>query len=77
MRGAMNDLPELDDLSAEELDALRRRLPENPVERLQVYRKLLADCRDFLARHPASSAVAGQCAAAIEAIDRGIKSKLS
>ena len=51
--------------------------PESTVERLQTSRKMLADCRDFLASDPEFAHTARDLETAIAIIDQKIKSKVN
>jgi hypothetical protein len=58
-------------------DKLPKLPPDHPIERLQVYRKMLVDCRDFLETQTEYADAVTKLDAAIHIIDQSVKSKAS
>lgn len=72
----MNHRRRLVDLSEADLEALYARLPEHPIERLQLYHHLLSECREFFARSPAHHPAIANLDAGISALEQIVRRKL-
>jgi len=62
-----------DQLDAAEREALMRRLPEDPIERLRIYRELLQECRDFLPDETSFADISGKLELVMGMLDRPIR----
>jgi DNA-binding phage protein len=68
-------LPEFEDLTESEKEAIRARLPKDGVERLQIYRALLVECRDFLSSEAGPTEITKKLGLSIDSLERAIRRK--